>query len=55
MWALLLISAVIAKGFDNDEFSKFLFETLRDVIKDPFSIVIGFYFATQMLKGLLSK
>jgi len=54
VWAILLILAVTSKLFSED-YSKFIFEVLANVVKDPFSIVIGFYFATQMLSGLFSK
>jgi len=43
----------ILSWFKGD--NKFVFAVLKDLIKDPFNIIIGFYFATQMLKGLLNK
>lgn len=54
VWATLLILAVVIQPFSED-YSLFIFNVLKDSVKDPFSIIIGFYFATQMLKGLLSK
>lgn len=56
MWCLLIITAVVARLFEttvtDNSFSNFVFNTLKENINTPFSIIIGFYFAAHILKGL---
>ncbi len=54
LWALLVMVAVVT-GFFNDgegSFSSFVFSVLDQVVNPPFMIVIGFYFAAHVVKGL---
>ncbi len=48
MWALLLILMVAMKILGGDTSAKFLFDTLRDIVMQPFSIIIGFYFLSHI-------
>jgi len=52
LWCIFLIIAVTMEilGFHSD--SKFIFETIKDNINQPFSIVLAFYFATHALRAL---
>jgi len=54
LWGVLVLVAVVA-GFFNDSdssFSLFVFDVLDNVVNPPFMIVIGFYFAAHVVKGL---
>lgn len=56
LWATLIIVAVVAHLLEtthgNDSFSQFVFNTLKENVNLPFSIIIGFYFAAHVLRGL---
>ncbi len=53
LWALLIITMGIAGGFARgpNTYSQFIFDTLKEVVLQPFSIVVGFYFLTQLVRS----
>lgn len=50
LWALLILVAVAAYQF-SPAFSQFIFDTLSENVNTPFSIIIGFYFATHLARA----
>ncbi len=53
LWALLILVMVVAGGFARGagSYSQFVFDTLKEVVLQPFSIVVGFYFLTQLVRS----
>ena len=51
LWTFLIVLAVFLKLIGSED-SKFVFDTLRDVVNAPFMIVIGFYFAAHVVRGM---
>jgi len=53
LWALLVLVAVVAGGFARGPgtFSQFVFDTLKDIVLQPFSIVVGFYFLAHIVRS----
>jgi len=54
LWALLVVFGVAIRWLSY-EMSDFIFKVLTDVIMQPFSIVIGFYFLTHVLRTYNGK
>ncbi len=56
LWAFLILLAVLIHFLEPEHgdgaFSEFIFDTLSENVNTPFSIIIGFYFAAHMLRGL---
>lgn len=50
LWVLLIVCGVIVRAVSL-EFSEFIFRVLVDVVMQPFSIVIGFYFLTHTVRA----
>lgn len=50
LWAFLIVVAVLTGYFDRSvgSFSEYVFTVLRDIVNDPFKIIIGFYFLTAV-------
>jgi hypothetical protein len=48
LWSALIVTGVIAKSLGSVEVSTFIFDTLKDNVNLPFSIIIGFYFAAHV-------
>ena len=57
LWALLVIVMVISGYFNRaeDSFAVFVFEILKELVTQPFSIILGFYFLTQTVRALTSR
>jgi len=55
IWALFLVLAVVFKLIDSEEQSKFMFEVLRDLIMQPHSLIMSFYFLVPSVNKLKSK
>ena len=57
IWALLILILVIAGYFDRGDgsYSMFVFDVFREVVLQPFNIILGFYFLTQTVRALTSK
>lgn len=51
MWAVLLMLAVTAKALGGEAFSQFVFAVMLEHIKEPFLIVIGFYFLAHVVRA----
>ena len=49
IWALILLVGLVAYPF-NTGFSEFAFNTLDEVVNQPFSIIIGFYFLSHITR-----
>lgn len=54
LWALLIVVGIAVYKWDV-AYSLFVFETLRDVVNTPFSIIIGFYFAAHLARAWNDK
>jgi len=50
LWAALIIAAVALYGVDSG-YSMFIFDTLKENVNTPFSIIIGFYFAAHLARA----
>ena len=50
LWAVLILAGVVVYKLDTG-YSMFVFDTLRDVVNAPFSIIIGFYFAAHLARS----
>ena len=54
LWALLVVLAVLVYKLDAN-YSQFVFQTLKDNVNTPFSIIIGFYFAAHLARAWQDK
>jgi len=54
LWALLILVAIIVYRFDVD-YGLFIFDTLKENVNTPFSIIIGFYFAAHLARAWQSS
>jgi len=52
MWMGLGLAILITKGLGHSAFATFAFDYMTDVVTTPFMIIIGFYFAAHVVKGL---
>lgn len=50
LWAFLVLVAVGVYKLDS-AYSVFVFDTLKDNVNTPFSIIIGFYFASHLARS----
>lgn len=50
LWCALVILGIVVRYFSVD-YSDFIFRVLVDVVMQPFSIVIGFYFLTHTVRA----
>ena len=53
LWALLILAGVALYKLDQ-AYSRFIFEVLRDIVMNPFLIVMGFYFAAHVVRTAMS-
>ncbi len=56
LWWLLVFLGVAVRGVEvwlnlQAEFSEFIFKVLVEVVMQPFSIVVGFYFLTHTVRA----
>lgn len=54
LWILLVLAACIVRIW-SEEGSNFLFNVLKDIVNTPFMIIIGFYFAAQIIDRFKNK
>ena len=52
VWFVLLITAIIAYATGFESFAGYLFKVMTDVVLQPFSIIIGFYFLAHMVRSI---
>jgi hypothetical protein len=51
LWVLLVVLTVFLKLIGSES-SQFVFDMLKDVVNNPFMMIIGFYFLAHVTKGL---
>lgn len=49
LWCALIVAGVTVKYF-SDDYSEFIFRVLVEVVMQPFSIIIAFYFLTHTVR-----
>ena len=49
-WAILILTTITLNAFGKTEAAKFTLQVLTDVVKDPVSIIVGFYFLKDIVK-----
>ena len=54
MWCLVGIVALMAKAWGSDSFAEYAILFLKDVVMQPFMIIVGFYFLAHVVKGISS-
>ncbi len=52
LWVATIVLAIGLQLLGATEKSDFVFLTLKDVINTPFMVVIGFYFAAHLARGI---
>lgn len=50
LWALLIIAGVALWKVD-EAYSKFVFETLVDIVAPPFLLIMGFYYGAHVVRA----
>jgi len=53
LWCLMILAGLILYKIDK-EYCDFIFAQLRDVVNNPFMIIVGFYFVTQVVRSAKS-
>jgi hypothetical protein len=51
LWVLLVVLTVFLKLIGSES-SDFVFNILKDIVNNPFMLIIGFYFAAHIARGL---
>ena len=56
VYLLILIAACIAGYFNrgHESYAAFLFDVLKEILTNPFNIILGFYFFTQTVRALMT-
>lgn len=52
MWMLTGVVALIAASWGQKEYAEYVMKFLVDVVMQPFSIIVGFYFLAHIVKGV---
>lgn len=52
MWVTVGIATLAAKALGADAFAEYAFKFLVDVVMQPFSIIVAFYFLTEVVRGV---
>ena len=52
MWMGVGIGILSAKALGADAFAEYAFKFMVDVVNTPFALIVSFYFAAHMVKGL---
>ena len=52
MWVIVGLGLLAAKALGHDSFAEYAFKFMVDVVMQPFSIIVGFYFLAHVVKGL---
>ena len=51
LWGFLILLAVFCQIIGATEIAKFIFNTLNELIHQPFMVIIGFYFLTHAIRA----
>jgi len=51
LWAFLVLCVVVAQAFGFASFSQFCADLLRDVVNNPFLMILGFYFLAHIARA----
>ena len=51
MWVAVGIATLVASLLGLTAFAEYAFRFLVDVVMQPFSIIVGFYFLTEVVRG----
>jgi hypothetical protein len=54
-WAFVIVFMLAAAALDNYDLARFAFDLLETVIINPFSIIVGFYFLTNVVQAVKGK
>lgn len=54
LWAFLVVAGVSMYKFDTG-YSQFIFDVLRDIVMNPFLMIMGFYFAAHVVRSFTEK
>lgn len=52
MFILLILSGITAYAFDRMDLADYIFKTMNENLKEPFMIIIGFYFLKHVLGNI---
>jgi len=55
MWVLVGLIALTAKFFGMDAFAIYSMHFLKDIVMQPFSIIVGFYFLAHVVSNFGKK
>ena len=50
LWTFLVLFGVMAKYF-NDAYAVYVFDTLENIVMNPFLMIVGFYFLTHTVRA----
>lgn len=50
LWASLVVLGVVAWKFDK-AYSDFVFQTLVDIVSEPFLLIMGFYYGAHVVRA----
>lgn len=50
LWAFLIVVGVSTYKFDVS-YSQFIFDVLKDIVMNPFLMIMGFYFAAHVVRS----
>jgi len=50
MWMLTGVVALVAAAWGLDDYAEYVMKFLVDVVMQPFSIIVGFYFLAHLVK-----
>ena len=53
LWAVLILMGIIVYKIDL-AYSEFVFSVLKDIVMNPFLIIMGFYFAAHVVRTAMS-
>lgn len=54
-YIVLINSAIVLTLMGSDESGQFVFNVMVDTMQTPLNIIVGFYFATQFIRGYRDK
>lgn len=51
LWIALVLLGCAAKFFNNNEFANFCLDILKNVVTNPFLLIMGFYYAAHIIRS----